>query len=261
MEVVLNKERYKLFEYSKHSELILRKGNHEYTLFFFAGFNEAASKYVYLFKYFFERMHDLKVKVVIPYLPTYKSTDEEMKPFLEGKTPKNENFSLNSWFYFEGKIRDEDGNYLYKTNEKTDKYILNLISKEIKILGNTEKIIFGAFSQGGVYLMRIILENLKIKTLFNVIFKSPVFHYENKKKENSKNLVFNSNHFHLYYSRFEKVLPFDFCIKSYQKFKDQFEHVFVSYDNNKHHVVNQECLDFFEKLLISYIKGKEIVKF
>lgn len=246
-------EKYKVYEYSNHAELVLHKERHTHTFIFFAGFNEFASKYIYLFKSFFEKLEDIKIKIVIPYLPSYNHKDEEVQNMIN-----NGRFTtINSWLY---RKVDEKGEFTVHTNEEIRAHIINLITKEIKEIG-AEKIIFGAFSQGGLYLSKFILDSLKIKTCFNVIFKSPIVFYQNSVKENDKQFLFNSNHFHLFYSRLDKVVSFDMAVNSYRKFKSQFNNVFVKYDNSNHHVVDYACLEYLEELILSYLKDKELTRF
>lgn len=248
-------EKYKIFEFSQHAELILTKGEqHTHTFIFFAGFNEFASKYIYLFKSFFEKLEECNVKVIIPYLPSYSSKDEEVKYF---NNSLNRFTTINTWIYIK---TGEKGNRQVYTDKETHEYILNLISREINTLGS-ERIILGGFSQGGYYLFKYILEPLKIRTCFIVVFKSPLYYYDNPHKDDEKCISFNSNHIHLFFSRFDKVAEFNSCLTAYQKLKEFFPNVFIKYDNGKHHIVDYGCLEMLEELFLSYLKGKTLVKF
>lgn len=257
--ILQKQEKYKVYEYSKHCEVVPNSGENTHTFFFFAGFNEFASKYIYLYKNFFEQFEDISIKIIIPYLPSYSNTSEQMKNFISNSELVKRFSSINSWFYREKDVND--GNKIVlKSNVEIDLYILNLINKEINKIGS-ENIILGGFSQGGIYLLRNILDTLKIKSCFNVIFKSPVHFYENKEYQNDKFIAFNHNHIYLYYSRFDKLASFDSAVYSYQKMKNQFNNVFIKFDNSKQHVVNKECLDFLEELVNIYFRNKQITKF
>ena len=245
-------DKYKLFEYSLHSELRLVEGTHTHTFIFFAGYNEFASKYIYLFKNFFEKIEDCNIKIIIPYLPTYNKNDPEVKQF------KSDQNSVNSWF-----ISDNvDGEVKVKTNTEVHKHVISLITNEIKELGTSEKLIFGAFSQGGLYLLNYVLEVLIIKSCFNVIFKSPIWFYKNSHNDDDKFYMFNSNIFYLFYSRFDKVIPFDTAILSYKSIKENFVGgVYFKYDNGKHHILDFQCLEYLGELITCYLKGGTIIKF
>lgn len=256
-------EKYKIYEFSRHSELRLIKEEYSHAFIFFAGFNEFASKYIYLFKSFFEKMENCNIKIIIPNIPilTRENTSSLISNEFQDTT-----ISVNSWFYHISD-KNNEGTKADKTvnkaiiNSEIREYIVQLINKEIKILGGEDKIIFGGFSQGGQYLINFILDYTRIKSCFNIIFKSPLDQYKLAEIKNDKDKIFMDNFFFLFYSRLEKVVPFHYGIRTYQSLSSQFENVYVKFDNGKHHVLDNECLEYFEEVLNSFLKNKTLVKF
>ncbi len=246
-------EKYKIFEYFEYSLIEPNNGIYDHCIIFFAGFNENASKYIYLLKLFLEKFQPfLKIKLIIPMLNRYHR-EEYKKAFI----PRSGFDYIYSWFMV---LKDESkpSGYSVKTNTEKDNLIMTLINDEINKLGNSNKIIFVGFSMGGRYLLHI-LTLMKIKTLFNLIFKTVVFLYENpyllNNSENDNN--FSKNNFHLYYSRYDKIVQFQNIGNSFQIVKKAFENSTIRLDNNKKHIVDYNCLEYFKKLLMHYLFQKE----
>lgn len=248
-------EKYKIFEYFEYSVIEPNDGNYENCIFFFAGFNENASKYIYLFKLFFENFEPfLRIKIIIPMLNRYSK--EDYKNAVIPRGGKNDINNLYSWFIV---LKDEESKigYKVKSNPEKDNLVIKLVKEEIKKLGKTEKIIFVGFSMGGRYLLHILTQ-MKIKTLFNLIFKTVVFLYENPylQLNNEEDKIFNQNNVHLYYSRFDKIVQFDNIGKSFQIVKKAFTNTTIKIDNNKKHIVDFNCLEYFKRLLMQYLSPR-----
>jgi len=249
-------EKYKIFEYFDYSIIEPNDGRYEYCFVFFAGFNENAAKYVYLLKLFFENFEKfLKIKIIIPMLNHYTKED-----YLNAVIPRDRKNNINnlySWFIV-NKSEDDKSGYKIKTNTNKDALVIKLVNEEIKKLGSSEKIIFSGFSMGGRYMLYIITQ-MKIKTLFNVIFKTVIFLYENPYLNNvfEDDKIFNENKMYLYYSRYDKIVQYENIIKSFQITSKAFKNSTIRIDNNKKHILDFNCLEYLRILLKKYIITKE----
>ena len=243
-------EKFKILEYGDHSIILPSDGEYSFCMFFFSGFNENASKYIYLFKQFFEFMTiKLHIKVVIPLLPLYKDYGKYLK---EPSKFKN----IYSWYDF--KLQDDK--YVPIYNVENDNFIKELVRKELKILESSEKIIFCGFSQGGRYLLDILL-SLKIKTMFNVIFKSAVSTQLTNIYKDEKDSIFNENKFYLYYSIHDKIVLFDNATKFIQLMKKEFKHIQIKIDNGNKHTIDYNCLSYLDIIMKKYLYSYRITKF
>lgn len=252
----LNKvEKYKIFEYFDFSIIEPNNGKYDYCMVFFAGFNENASKYIYLFKLFFENFEPFqKIKIIIPMLN--RITKDDYKNAVIPVDRKKDLDNLYSWFIVFQDKSSPDG-YKINSNAEKDLLVKKLINEEIKKLGSADKIILAGFSMGGRYLLKILTE-LKIKTMFNLIFKTVVFLYDNPylyspAEEDKK---FNDNNLHCYYSRYDKIVKFDNISKSFQILKKAFPKTTMRLDNNKKHIVDFNCLEYLRSLLMQYALKK-----
>jgi hypothetical protein len=250
-------ERFKIMEYMDFSIILPVDGKYDLCLFFFAGFNENSSKYVYLFKHFFELLNfEIKIKIVIPTLPKYEvGLEKGQYPTHFMKKPKKFK-QVYAWFSYS--LDNGIMNHIFNTEK--DNFVVKLIRKEIKILGSEDKLIFSAFSMGGGYLLHM-LELTMIKTRFNFIIKSPVGRFGNlfKNLTREEEEKINSNFFHLILSYGDKVVPFEYAIQNYREFKKKFTNVTLKVDNGKRHVVDYNSLALFEDLIRKHCK--EEVKF
>jgi predicted esterase len=235
-------EFYKIYEYPDYSVIEPNDGKYEYCLFFFAGFNENAIKYIYIFKLFLESTKEkYKLKIIVPFLPFFDNYPlKYAPPFLKPG-------GYYAWYSFK-EIKENKFEYIF--NKEKDKHIIDLINKEINKLKTSERIIFGGFSMGGRYFLEI-LNTMKIKTKFNIIFKTGIHIYENKMKNlNSVEAnLFNENKFYLYYSTAENVITFKIGINSIKFIKDNFKNVEIKFDNGNKHVLDFMALTFFETIL------------
>ena len=249
-------EKYKIFEYFDFSIIEPNDGKYDFCLVFFAGFNENASKYIYLFKLFFENFEPYqKIKIIIPMLNRVTKDD-----YIDAVIPrdrKKDLINLYTWFIV---FKDESSNTGYKitSNPEKDLLVKRLVNKEIKKLGSSEKIIFAGFSMGGRYLLKILTE-MKIKTMFNLIFKTVVFLYENPylTGESDEDKKFNDNNLHCYFSRYDKIVQFENISKSFQIVKKAFNKSTMRLDNNKKHIMDFNCLEYLRSLLMQYLMKNE----
>lgn len=247
-------ERFKIFEYFEYSVIQPNDGRYDFCFVFFAGFNENASKYIYLFKLFLENFDvELKIKIILPMLNRY--TKEDYKDAIIPRGNKANN--LYSWYVIRQDTSDQN-KIVFIRNEEKDNLVKSLIYEEIKKLGSSEKIILGGFSMGGRYLLMLLTE-MKIKTKFNLLMKVYVYHYENPYFSSKLNddVIFNSNNFHCLYSKYDKIVGFDLIFKSYQLMKKNFENIHLLIDNSKKHVVDFLCLEYLKKLFYQYLLNKE----
>jgi predicted esterase len=241
---IKNNDKYKLMEYSTHSELIPIKGEYNYAFCFFAGFNEHASKYIYLLKNFLEFNNFFDIKVIIPNLPQY---DIEQTKVFSNK--------VHTWYtkYISSLSSLKD--IQEASNKETDTLIKNLILKEIQKLGSSKKIIIAAFSQGCFYALMSILASMNIEVCFLALFKSPLkltFDFSIY-----KNII--SNHIHLYMSRFDKIVNYSLVLEAYQILKVYFPSLFITSDNGKKHELDSDCLIYLKKLFLIYVYGKKLM--
>jgi predicted esterase len=242
--VIYIEELYKVLEYSDYAVIEPKDGEYDYALFFFAGFNENASKYIYLFKNFFESTKErFKIKVIIPFLPV--ATNYPKKFVYKAHKFKE----LHSWYSFK---ELDNGKFEIIRFTETDNKVVNLIKKEIKKLKSSERIIMSGFSMGGRYLLEI-LSMMKIKTKFNILFKTMVLQYENKLKniDTEEAKAFNENKFYIYISTGDKVVPITHTLNSVRIMKNEFKYVQAKTDNGKKHTVDFMALSYFEKVLMS----------
>jgi len=252
------KEIYKIFEFFDYLLIEPKKGKHDYTIFFFSGFNENAGKYLYIFKFFFEnfsKVYDIKFKIYLPMLNIYKR--EEYPNSLMISYEDDRHSKLYSWF-----------NYKLETNKrvdfipniKKDNLIKKLIEKEKQILKESENIIFIGFSMGGRYLIHI-LESLNLKTKFNLFFKSRVFYYKSKKlrekimNEQKDNIQdFYENKFFAIYSKNDKFCILKDAISTYFLLNEEFKSVEVKIDNGYKHIVDYNCIEYLKNILLKELK-------
>lgn len=245
-------EKYKIFEYFEYSIIEPNDGKYDFCLVFFAGFNENASKYIYLFKLFFENFEPfLKIKIIIPMLNRY--TKQDYNNAIVPRDRKNELTNLYSWFIVFTDAKSKSG-FKINTNKEKDLLVKKLINKEIEKLGSAEAIIFAGFSMGGRYLLHILTE-MKIKTKFNLIFKTVVFLYENPylETEKTEDKAFNENCFYCYYSRYDKIVQFENISKSFQTVKLGFKNTTIRIDNNKKHIMDFNCLEYLKRILLKHL--------
>lgn len=248
-----SEEKFKILEYSDY--MVIKPNNkikYEYSMFFFAGFNENAAKYSYLFKIFLENISfTLPIKIVIPFLPTYK---KEEYPSTWMTNP--EKFSqINAWFNYEIHV-NEDKTLKFKLlpNVEKDEKIIQMVRYEIEKLGSSEKIIFSGFSMGGNYLLEI-LTKMNIKTKFNLMFKTNMVLY--KKPVGEEYSEFSKNKFYFYFSANDKIVNYTRSIDSIRILKREFGDVKVKFDNGvTSHTVDYKCLAFLEQILSREIRGE-----
>ena len=221
-------------------------------MFFFAGFNENAAKYSYLFKIFLEQLNFiLPLKIVIPFLPVYKPED-----YPRGWMTNPDKFSqIYSWYNYEIKqLPDQTYSVKIIPNVEKDEQIISCIKKEIEKLGDTEKIILSGFSMGGRYLLEI-LNKLKIKTKFNIMFKTSLLLYENPLK-NEKDADMNKNRFYVYFSANDKIANYTNSMRGINILYREFQNVKVKFDNGvTSHSVDYKCLAFLEQIFRKEIIG------
>ena len=250
----LRTENYKIYEYTDGTIIEPVDDKHDFTMIFFSGFNENASKYLFLFKSFFED-YDYKIRIVIPNMPIYTVSRENITPFM---SIKNKSQSFFSWYDFS----INDGNIKIVYNEEKDNFIVNLIEKEIKKLkGNSEKLIFAGFSQGGRYGLHI-LTKMKLKVAFFVLFKSMIYSYENPFLEGDPTAIsFMQNNFHLYISLNDKIINLPNSFRTIDTFRKSMFKFTIKVDNGKKHAVDEHCLIYLENLLYKYIMNDFKPKF
>lgn len=245
-------DKYKVYEFSDRCELVLKnKEKHTHTVFFFAGWNEFASKYIYQLKVFFDNL-DYKFKIIIPYLPTYNSEDTNYEGISKFKT-------IQSWYrniYLYENAKDVE----VLTHPEITASIRQLVLDEGKKLGSTEKIILIGFSQGGYFLLNSILTYLNIKVCFCISFKAYLMNYSNYNTDKIGNNT-KKNHVHIYYSRFDKVVTFKHAIISVKTISREFENYIYHFDSAKKHEVDNSCMEYIKKVLDSYFKSHTIAKF
>jgi predicted esterase len=241
------RDRFKIFEYQDYAVLLPVEDDYEECMFFFAGFNENASKYIYLFKNFLEDFEiPPKIKVVIPFLPKYSLKD--YAPYWLSQNHKDSH--LYAWYNYEKIDLPEGFTIKLIPNMEKDTEVIRMVKKEIEILGSSDKIFFVGFSMGGRYLVEI-LSLMKIHTKFNIIFKSVLLIYDNPYKlgDSSESQKFNENKFYLYYSRNDKIVPFNRGIQSISAMKaNGFKNIQVKIDNSQKHVVDYHCLIYLEDI-------------
>ena len=243
---IYRKENFKILEYTELTMITPYDEKYDFTMIFFAGFNENASKYLYLLKSFFED-YNYKIRIVIPNMPIYTVENQNPNPFFSFKKKIRTYFS---WY----DIKQNDGKIEIKFNEEKDNFIIDLIRKEINYLeGDTQKLIFAGFSMGGRYALHI-LTKMKIKVAFIAIFKSSVVSYDNpwSDLQDKESVNFMQNQFHLYISLNDKVinLPRSFLtLDTFKRCKFKFT---VKVDNKIKHKIDLECLDYLESLIFNY---------
>jgi predicted esterase len=245
-------EKFKVLEYSDYSVVVPSDNEYNFCMFYFAGFGENASKYIYLLKQFFEFMTiKLPIKIIIPYSTYYKTYGT----FLPDSYRR-----LNVYSWYDWKF--ENNNYVMANDEARDNIIKELVLKEINFLESSERIIFAGFSQGGYYLLHILTQ-LKIKTLFNVIFKSnfPMYKNPHLGDESKEGIAFNANLFYCYFSRNEKIVNFNSSVQAIQTLKKNFKYVEIKIDNSSKHVVDYNCLAYFHTIIVKHLYKYRITKF
>lgn len=244
-------ELYNILEYADYSVIVPKDNSYDFAMIFLAGFNENASKYIYLFKFFIEdftQSHLIKIKIIIPYLASYKKGEY---PTLFISNPDRWS-QFYAWYSYEVLSTQDGPIFKIIPNEERDKLVTGLISEEMKKLGGSEKIIMSGFSMGGRYLMEIITK-MKIKTFFNVAFKSVIFSYDNPKKMIMDE--FNENIFYLYYSLYDRIVLFNRGVYSISVLQNNgFRNIHVKVDKSKKHIVDNKCLEHLESLLLQNIK-------
>jgi hypothetical protein len=266
------KDIYKLFEYMDYLILTPKDNKYEYALFFFAGFNENAGKYIHLLKPFFEnftKVSKIKFKIILPMLKKVSRNETTKSNFVDYNDYRYE--YVYTWNIL---IKDENLNRIgFNTYKDLDDFVINLINKEIIKLGNQDKIIFCGFSMGGRY-MTYVLENMNIKPKFNLLFKSPITIYNIKNEKNfhivnklslkefkykslDKNILrkgdYLKNKFYLLYSINDKLLSLPEGLLTYEMIKNEFYQVKMKIDNGKKHVVDYNCLEYLKEILLKEI--------
>jgi hypothetical protein len=266
------KDIYKLYEYMNYLILTPKDNKYEYSLFFFSGFNENAGKYIYLLKPFFEnftKVSKIKFKIILPMLKKVSRDLLTKSNFVDYNDYRYE--YVFTWNIL---IKDENLNRIgFYTFNDLDEIVKELINNEIKILGNQDKIIFCGFSMGGRY-MTYVLENMNIKTKFNLIFKSPItiYNIKNEKNYNTINKLslreynykslnkdilskgdYLKNKFYLLYSINDKLLNLNEGLLTYQMIKNEFYEVKMKIDNGRKHIVDYNCLEYLKEILIKEI--------
>lgn len=251
-------EKFKILEFSDYMIIKpINKKKYEYCMFFFAGYNENAAKYSYLFKIFLENLNfDLPLKIVIPFLPIYKPNEYPV-----GWMTNPERFShLHAWYSYD--IKENEDKSLKVTiipNKEKDDNVIEMIKNEIEKLGSSQKIILGGFSMGGRYLLEI-LSKMNITTKFNFFFKTNLIYYNNPRK-NEIDAPINKNKFYIYFSANDKIVYYTRSISSVNIIKREFSNVKVKFDNGvTSHTVDYKCLAFLEALLRKEVLG-EIANF
>lgn len=249
----ISQENYKIFDNSEFATILPNDDIYEYALFFFAGFNEDATKYIYILKLFieeFSEIHKIKLKIIIPFLPIYKK-EEYNTSWIVNPTKFTKFYA---WYSFTVTNTSQGPKFQIIYNEEKNIQVIKLISDEIKLLGSSEKIIFTGFSMGGRYLLEL-LTILKIKTLFNVAFKSMFTAYVNPHKDALES-SFNENFFYLYYSLYDKTVIFNRALTAITTLKENgLINVKVKIDSSKKHIVDKKCLVHLEDLLVRKIKN------
>lgn len=235
------KEKYKIFEYYNYTSIEPSDKIYTKCLIFFAGFNENAAKYIYLLKNYFEKSEIyFKIKIIIPMLNIYSTEDYAPNKYIKAEKIGK----IYSWISY---VEDENnkGEYVWKTDKKKDEMIINLINKEIKKLnGCTQNIIFVGFSMGGRYLLKILNE-MKIKTLFNLLIKTMVL--DREEYFNRNNQIF------MFFSRFDKIVGWENIGTTFNNLKSCFDNVRLKLDNGKKHSVDYVCMDYLQFLMRNYV--------
>jgi hypothetical protein len=293
------KDIYKLFEYMDYLILIPKDNKYDYAFFFFSGFNENAGKYINLLKPFFEnfsKISKIKFKIILPML---KRVNRDIYPYSNFIKFKDDRYEyVQTWYKLKYEeisnlkvslINDNNNDNKniifplrtgFETFEEIDDLVKNLILKELKKLGNQDKLIFSGFSQGGRYIL-YLLENLNIKPIFNICFKSPIFMYNIKNENNLiKNKIslktwnykcqdmdllnkgdFHRNKFYLFYSINDKLLPFNEGLFSYALIKNEFDLVKIKIDSGVKHSLDYNSLEYLKEILLREIIKKNTSKF
>jgi len=309
---LIDDDYFNILEYSEYAVIVPVDNNYDTSMFFFAGFNENASKYIYLFKNFleaaareideeeerklgnnydhqdnnsegiknknlnFEKNFNSnpgknnnnnidnntnskstpnlkKLKIIIPFLAKY-SMDEYPSYWLSHP----EKFThLFAWYSIKV-LENQKGVVRYQLihNENKNKQVIDLINKEIIKLGSSEDIIFCGFSMGGRYLLEI-LKLMKIKTKFNICFKSVIMAFENpfSNFNSIEAKKFQENNFYLYYSLNDKIVIFNRCAQSVEHLKENnFRNIKVKVDNRRKHVVDEKCLRYLRSIYEGEVK-------
>lgn len=248
----------RLFEYSTHSELIPSNKIYSHCLFFFSGFNENSSKYVYLLKNFLEDNNFNTIKVILPNLPSYDTRLDKYKGKIDNDFTKK--FPIISSWYSKSilEISSQDSFVNEFINKENQDFILNLLKKEHEFLGNYDKIIISGFSQGALYSLVNILTIINKKMCFVLLFKGAII--------NKIELIYSNdcllNHIHYFYSRFDKLANVIIGIENFQKVKKIFNHCFITFDDGNLHEVDKQSLLYFKKVIKVYVYGeKHITKY
>ena len=231
------KEKFKIYEYYNYS--VIEPSDHFYKkcLVFFAGFNENAAKYIYLFKNYFEKSEiNFKIKIIIPMLNSYLPGEYVPNQYINAEKVGK----VYSWVSYK-EDENNKGKFVWKTDTKKDEMIKNLINKEIKKLNDcSQNIIFVGFSMGGRYLLKILNE-MKIKTLFNLLLKTMVLDQDE--------YVSKNNQIFTLFSRYDKIVGWENIGKTYNNLKLSFENVRLKLDNGKKHSVDYVCMDYLQFLM------------
>lgn len=256
------KEIYRIFEFYEYLVIEPKHGKHHFAIFFFAGFNENAGKYLLLFKAFFEHFSNIfkiKFKVYFPMLDIVTRENYPKTTMIDEHDERQKN--IYTWFNYH--IDDSNKNHKFKTNQEKENLIKNFILTEAKNLGSEEQLIFIGFSMGGRYLVHI-LENLKIKTKFNMFFKSPIWYYDKKKglyQHNHEYKKYFENKMYLIYSKNDKFAILREGFMTYYLVKEEFSFAKIKVDNGYKHIVDYNCLEFLKETLIKEIIIPAISKF
>lgn len=255
------------FNYStfKNKDYLCIKPNedkYDYSIFFFGGFRSHPNFYHERILNFFEefsKSSKLKFKIIIPVLPKYQKDIFNYFRFFDKNTVVGKD--IYSWFNYDF---EDDICVGYTTNEDKDEYIKSLIIQELeKFNNNDEKLIFIGHSMGGRYLLHII-EQMQLKPKFNLLFKSYLFLYRNRRvnnyysdeeKNNAKFKRFFENKFYLYFSKDDKIATLNMGHKSYDLLHDLFENIHLTLDESNSHDLDAHSFTFLKNTLISELSN------
>jgi hypothetical protein len=223
---------------------------HRYTIFFFCGFTMHPNFYVSQFFNFIKNYTEktrVYFKIILPVPNKYlKETFTYFRPF--NKSLIKTKF-IYSWFNYQ--LENENCSK-YLTEYQKDDFIKNLILQEISLIGGGEQIIFIGHSMGGRYILHL-LDEMKMKTKLNVLFKSYIFLYKNRKDDfylNLKNYsdVKNDNIIYSYFSKRDPIADLSQAEKSFKLLKIEFSNVLTHLDESDTHMFDDKCFKYLEEL-------------
>lgn len=260
-----NRDIYRILQYFDYLVIEPKKETYNFCVFFFSGFNENSGKYLYLFLNFFEKfskLYKIYFKIYLPMLDIY-ARDKYPSSYMINYDDDRQ-YKLYSWFNY---IIHENKRVDFVTQKDKDKLIKDIIDREKNILGCLDKFIFIGFSMGGRYLIHV-LEKHKIKTKFNLIFKSPIFMFKSRSREinidkscSKEDIEFFKNKFYVIYSKNDKFCNFQDGLKSYYLLKTVFNNTNLYIDNGTKHIVDYNCIELLRKTLVKELGLNPIYKF